>query len=92
MVGHVKKPKTLKSNENDAGFEQFKREYDCEVFVPNAVALTTVKRADGKHDIITVEIDSVNLTAGKVTVIATEESRAAAVERFKINVVKHGIV
>lgn len=94
MVGHVKKPKTEKVEKNvivdtEAGLDRVP-----EIVNPSfdSVALSIVKRVGGGFNIIKVEIDSVNLTAGKVTIVAVAEGRAESVEKFKINVVKAGIV
>lgn len=85
MVGHVKKPKNIKTGD-DGGLE---------VIIPEVydlLAFTILKKEGGGYDILSVEIDSSTLSTGEVKVVATAEGRAESVEKFKINVVKAGIV
>jgi hypothetical protein len=90
MVGHVKKPKSLGLSSNTSGLDG-----GLNVIEPtkyDLLAFTILKKEGGGYDIISVEIDSYTLSTGKVVVVATAEGRAESVEKFKINVVKAGIV
>ena len=97
MAGHVKKPKTktpeLSEAANDAGIPTPERILVTATrdFDFDSVALSIVKTTEG-YSILSVELDSKTLTAGKVTVLDTAGHKQEAVEKFKINVVKNGII
>lgn len=57
----------------------------------DAVSIAILKSETG-YNIVKVPIDSVNLVAGKLEVIDVATGKLEANEKFKINVVKHGIL
>lgn len=96
MAGHVKKPKTKEPIKVVPA-----NEFDSEVGLDNpvtdsvkadcvAIAISPLK--NGQYEILKVEVDSVSKTAGKTTVLDTASSKMEANEKFKINVVKQGII
>ena len=94
MVGHVKKPKEGK-NKKPVVIPLTEEIELAEFFAPNVydgVALTIIKKADGAFLILKVEVDSEKLVAGAVTVLDTATNKFEANEKFKLNVVKHGII
>lgn len=95
MAGHVKKPKEDKNKKPVVVASIETNEELNAFFAPNvydAVAITSVKKADGTFLILKVEVDSEKLIAGAVTVLDTATGKFEANEKFKLNVVKHGII
>lgn len=91
MVGHVKKPKENK-NKKPIVIKDNIEEVPSPDLNIDAVALTIVKKTDGTFLILKVEVDSEKLVAGVVTVLDTATGKFEANEKFKLNVVKHGII
>lgn len=58
----------------------------------DAVALTIVKNATGGYNLVKVNLDSKRLVAGEVEILDTAESKGEAGEKFKILVVRNGIL
>lgn len=88
MGGHVKKPK----EEKNVKPVIIPAEVPSPDLTIDGVALSVVKKADGTFLIIKVELDSTKLIANKVEVIDTATGRFEATEKFKLNVVKHGLI
>lgn len=95
MAGHVKKPKNkepikvVASDEFDSearldGYGEVK-------FEATDQALTIAKQGN-KFLILKVEVNANTLSAGAVKVLDTADSKMEANEKFKINVVKLGII
>jgi hypothetical protein len=93
----MSKSKTKKSESSQDDFEA---ELQSEAPVKKAeepklnfdsVAITIVKSSTG-FNIVKVPLDSINLVAGTIEVIDVAGDKLEANEKFKINVVKHGIL
>lgn len=69
----------------------FEAELKGEPKVFDAVTIGISKTATG-FNIIKVTVDSKGLEAGEVEVLDTAESKVEANEKFKINVVRQGIL
>ena len=72
--------------------DDFESELKSEVQTFDAIAVGSIKQTDGTYKIIKVAIDSKNLEAGTIEVLDTAEFRAEANEKFKINVVRLGVI
>ncbi len=72
--------------------DDFEAQLKSEVPIFDGVATGVLKLDNGKFQIVKVEIDVKNLKAGEVTVLDTADHKAEAVEKFKINVVKLGVI
>lgn len=71
--------------------QDFEAELKGEPQVFDTVTIGIAKTAVG-YSILKVSVDSKGLEAGEVVVLDTAESKAEANEKFKINVVKQGIL
>ena len=97
MAGHVKKPKTKEpikvvpatEFDSEAGLDS---SYGEETLKTDCVAIAISPLKNGKYEILKVAVDSVTKRAGETTVIDTASSKMEANEKFKINVVKLGII
>ena len=85
-----------KKVDTDADFESaLKSEPAAPVqpkFNPDTVALSSIKRPDGTFNLVSIEIDSATLNTGKVTVLDTADSKMEATEKFKMLVVRNGLI
>ena len=90
MAGHVKKPKEEKNKPNVVltGITEIVQGTPA---VFDSTALSIIKK-DGKFLIVKVEINSETLSTGQLTIVDTAENKFEANEKFKINVVKFGII
>jgi hypothetical protein len=82
--------------DNDADFESaLKSEPAVQVqpkFNPDSIALSSIRRPDGTFNLVSVEIDSTTLNTGKITVLDTADSKMEATEKFKMLVVRNGLI
>lgn len=83
-----RKVKIEKHVTSDADFEA---ELKGEVQVFDTVTIGIAKTATG-FSILKVSVDSKGLEAGEVEVLATAESKVEANEKFKIHVVRQGVL
>ena len=72
--------------------DDFESELKSEQQVFDQTAITIVKIADRQFQIVKISLDAKTLDVGKVEVIDTAESKQEAVEKFKINVARNGII
>lgn len=72
--------------------DEFESALKSEVQVFDSVAVGILPRKEGGYNIIKVTVDSKGLEAGEVLVLDTAESRYEANEKFKIYVVKQGVI
>jgi hypothetical protein len=82
----VKKTKTEVVSNDD-----FESALKSEPQVFDSLTLGIVRTATG-FNIVKVPVDSKGLQAGELEVIDTADSRSEATEKFKINVVRLGII
>ena len=61
-------------------------------FNKDTVALTTVACKDGSYKVLQIEVDSEGMTTGEVKVIETAATKYEAAEKFKLAVVKNGLI
>jgi hypothetical protein len=73
---------------NDA----FEAALKSEPVVYNVVTLGISPRVDGGYNIIKIPVDSKGLTTGEVEILDTAENKWEANEKFKISVVKLGVI
>lgn len=71
--------------------DEFEAELQSTPQVFDTVTLGIAKTASG-YNILKVSVDSKGLEAGEVEVLDTAESKWEANEKFKINVIKQGIL
>ncbi len=79
------KPKVISQDDFEAQLQSTPQVFD-------AVTLGISAKKDGGFNIIQTKVDSKTLEAGEVTVIDTAENKLEAVEKFKINVVRLGVI
>lgn len=72
--------------------EDFEAELQSVRQVFDAVTVGIAPKVGGGFNILKVSVDSKGLEAGVVEVIDTAEHKAEANEKFKINVVKLGVL
>lgn len=93
VAGHVKKEKQVKPNKVEPVKEVPKEVIEFFEDKPtDAKAITIADDGKGGFNILLIELNSVTLETGKVSIIDTAGSRYEAVEKFKINVVKNKII
>jgi len=61
-------------------------------FKADTVALTTVACKDGSYKVLEIEVDSEGMTTGQVKVLETAASKYEAAEKFKLAVVRNGLI
>lgn len=72
--------------------DEFEAELQSEPLVFNSCAVGISPRSDGGYNIIKVPVDSKGLRTGEVVVLDTAEGKAEANEKFKIYVIRTGIL
>lgn len=72
--------------------DEFEEALKSEPQVFDSLTMGIVPRKEGGFNIIKISVDSNGLEAGEVEVIDTAENKAEANEKFKINVVRLGIL
>lgn len=72
--------------------EDFESALKSEVQVFDSVAVGVIPRKEGGFNIIKITVDSKGLEAGEVIVLDTAETKWEATEKFKIYVVKQGVI
>lgn len=72
--------------------EDFEAELQSVTATFDTPMLGISKRAEGGYNLVKVLIDAKTLEASEVEIIDTAESKWEANEKFKINVIKQGIL
>lgn len=72
--------------------DDFESELKSETQVFDSVTLGISPRKEGGYNVISVKVDSKGLEAGEVTIIDTAEHKFEAIEKFKIAVVRQGVI
>lgn len=72
--------------------DDFEAALKSEPQVFDGVAVTILKKAEGGYNIVKVALDSKSLEAGEVTLIDAADNKYEAIEKFKLNVVREGII
>lgn len=84
-----KKPVTKSA---EVSQEDFEAELKSEPKVFDTPVLGIVKTTDGLYKIVKVMISAKTMEAGEPEILDTAESKSEANEKFKINVVRQGIL
>lgn len=72
--------------------DEFESALKSETAVFDGVALSVVKNSNREFKILKIAVDSKNLLAGEVEVVDVAGDRMEATEKFKILVVKNGLI
>lgn len=72
--------------------EDFEAALKGEVQVFDALTMGIAPRVEGGYNIVKIALDSKGLEAGEVTVVDTAESKAEAIEKFKINAIRSKVL
>lgn len=83
---------TKKQNKAPVSQEDFEAELKSEPKVYDVITLGISNRADGGFNLLRVKVDSKGLEAGEVEIIDTAENKWEANEKFKIAVIKQGVL
>jgi hypothetical protein len=81
----------MSKNKKLASQDDFEAELKSEVQVFDSLALGIIKTGTG-YAIIKVPIDTKNLEAGALEILDTAENKWEANEKFKITVIKQGVM
>lgn len=72
--------------------DDFEAELKSETQVFDVIALTIAPRKGGGFNILKVLVDSSDLEAGEVIILDEAENRMEAIEKFKIHVIRQGVL
>lgn len=85
----TRKATTVKAPQSQ---EDFEAELKGEPQVFDSLALGVIPKKGGGFNLVKIAIDSKGLEAGELEVIDTATDRSEATEKFKINVIRLGIL
>lgn len=85
----MSKPSKVKAPVSSDDFEAALKS-EAQVF--DSVAVGVIPRKEGGFNIVKIAVDSKGLEAGELTVLDTAETKWEATEKFKIYVVKQGVI
>lgn len=71
--------------------DEFEAELKSEVPSFDGVAVTILKK-DGGYNIVKIPVDTKTLKTGQAEIVDTAESKAEAADKFKILVVRSGVL
>ncbi len=83
---------TTKNKKVPVSQDAFEAELKSEPQVFDGIAMGMVPRGDGGFRIVTVTLDTKSLEVGETTVVDTAESKAEAIEKFKINAIRLKVI
>lgn len=72
--------------------DEFEAELKGELPVYDRLAITILPKAGGGYNLAKILVDTKNLKAGALEIVDTADSRSEAAEKFKLLVVKNGIL
>lgn len=82
----------MAKKKQDISQDEFEAELKSEVPVFDSVLLGISPRKEGGFNITKATLDSKSLEIGEVTILDTAESKFEANEKFKINVIRQGVL